>query len=254
MMKLCCMSLSLQKTFRTGEMDLESFIRFCKEQKLDGIDIHSSAFALTELNYLKRIKKFCLQNGLPIASIGISNNFGNVELEEELNKTKQWIDVAAFVGSPIVRVFAGWTPEGSTEAEAWERTIKGLKESAAYGEEKGVVVALQNHNHNGLTKVGDDVLRMTVETNHPYMAHVWDTGQYIDLYPSLEKTAYLAVHVRAKIYEIETGEERRLDYNRIFPMLERVGYNGFVSIVYEGQEDERFAVAKAVKYLRRFIP
>lgn len=110
---------------------------------------------------------------------------------------------------------------------------------------------------------------MVRQVNHSNLAHVLDTGQYCgslgasgatpesaqryELYKSIEQTAPLAVFVRAKIYRIETGEEEWLDYPYIFSILNRVGYNGWVSIVYEGQEDEETALPKAVKYLRRFM-
>jgi sugar phosphate isomerase/epimerase len=66
----------------------------------------------------------------------------------------------------------------------------------------------------------------------------------------------MAVHVRAKIYRIQTGEEAWLDYPRIFEILRGVDYNGWVSVVYEGQavEAEETAVPRAVDYLRRFVP
>ena len=71
----------------------------------------------------------------------------------------------------------------------------------------------------------------------------------------IAETAPLAVCVRAKIYRIQTGEEVWLNYPRIFEILRSVNYNGFVSVVYEGQavEAEKTAVPKAVDYLRRFV-
>ena len=46
-----------------------------------------------------------------------------------------------------------------------------------------------------------------------------------------------------------------LNYPRIFEILNEVDYNGFVSVVYEGQavEEEETAIPKAVNYLRRFV-
>ena len=45
MMKLGCMSLSYQKEFSAGELDLEGFIDRAHKLRLDGIDIHTGAFA-----------------------------------------------------------------------------------------------------------------------------------------------------------------------------------------------------------------
>jgi sugar phosphate isomerase/epimerase len=101
--------------------------------------------------------------------------------------------------------------------------------------------------------VGADLLRLMDDVAHPNLSHVMDSGQYLDLYPSMALTVGRAVHVRCKIYEIETGEERRLDYDRIFPLLMGANYNGFLSIVYEGAGDEIEAVRKSVVYLRRLM-
>ena len=61
--------------------------------------------------------------------------------------------------------------------------------------------------------------------------------------------------MRAKIYRIATGEERWLDYGRIMPILKQVGFNGWMSVVFEGQDelDEEAAVPKAAAYLRRLL-
>ena len=63
------------------------------------------------------------------------------------------------------------------------------------------------------------------------------------------------MHVRCKIYRIQSGAEEWLDYPRIFGILKEVDYNGWCSVVYEGQdaEAEAAAVPKAVKYLRSLM-
>ena len=64
-----------------------------------------------------------------------------------------------------------------------------------------------------------------------------------------------AWQVRAKIYRIKSGKEAWLDYEQIVPILKDVGYNGWMSIVYEGQDDlaEVPALEKAVPYLRSVL-
>ena len=58
-----------------------------------------------------------------------------------------------------------------------------------------------------------------------------------------------------KIYRIATGEERWLDYDRIMPILKDAGFNGWTSIVYEGQDEEaeETAVPKAVSFMRGML-
>ncbi|HAA75385.1 TPA: hypothetical protein DCE37_09720 [Candidatus Latescibacteria bacterium] len=274
MMKLGCMSLSYKDQFRDGKIDLAGFIDKVYDMRLDGIDIHTRAFASTEPAYLRDIRMRCLKRGLAISYIGVSNNFGKPkdELPGVVQDVKDWIDIADFMGIPLVRVFAAWVPEGEPEEQVWERMIPCFQEVAAYGQEKGIVLGLHNHNHGCITGTGEEVMRILDEVDNPYLSHILDTGQYkgspgssgqrgkedpsYNFYGSIELTAPKAVHVRAKIYRISTGEEAWLDYPRIFEILKGVDYNGWVSVVYEGQdeEEEETAVPKAISYLRRFVP
>src|SRR5207237_1571571 len=127
-------------------------------------------------------------------------------------------DTAQFLGAPVVRLFGGYVKTGQTREAVWKRTVEGLRQAATYGEKAGVVVGLQNHNHNNITSTGDDVLKLLKDVDHPWCSHILDTGQYLgslgaggaqpddprtfDVYKSIEKTAPRAVFVRAKLYRI----------------------------------------------------
>ncbi|NLD44142.1 MAG: sugar phosphate isomerase/epimerase [Chloroflexi bacterium] len=273
MIKLGCMSLSYKDEFAAGRLDLEGFIERAYALRLDGIDIHTRALASTEPAYLRNIRWLAMKRGLALSYIGVSNDFGKAEaaLDEEVAKAKGWIDVASFMGIPLVRVFAAWIHDDEPRDAVWARMIPRLRELAEYGEEKGVWIGLHNHNHGCVTATGPDVLRILKEVDHPYFTHILDCGQYVgspgasgsrgvedpslDFYGSIALTAPYAVHVRAKVYRIQTGEEKWLNYPRILEILRGVNYNGWMSIVYEGQdaEAEATAVPKAVAYLRRVI-
>jgi sugar phosphate isomerase/epimerase len=270
MWKLGCMSLSYKNEFGDDKLDLEGFIERAHQYRLDGIDLHTRAFASTDADYLRKIRMQALKRGIALSYIGVSSNFGQEEdkLAEVVADAKHWIDIADYMGIPLVRVFAAWIPEGEAEESVWARMIPCLKEVAEYGETNGVVVGLHNHNHGCVTRTGKDVRRIIDEVDNPYFSHILDTGQYVgspgasgadgvedpalDFYGSIAETAALAVHVRCKIYRIQSGEEAWLDYRRIFKILQDVDYNGWLSIVYEGQqvEEEATAVPKAITYLR----
>ena len=270
MMKLSILSLSYQREFAAGRMDLFRFIDTCRELDVDGIDFNARSFPDDSEEYIKALKERSTRQGLAIACLSISNNFGKPadQLPAEVAMVKRWIDRALLLGAPQVRVFAGHTPRGESREAVWDRCVAALKETADYGHERGVLVSLQNHNHGALTEYGSDVLRFVGEAG-PHLSHVWDTGQYVGspgasganaeagaqevLYRSLQQTVHLATHVRCKVYRIDSGVEQWLDYPRIFTMLHAARYNGFCSIVYEGKSDEVEAVRKAVAYLRPFL-
>jgi sugar phosphate isomerase/epimerase len=273
MMRLCCLSLSFRPEFASRQMDDLKFIDLCAQLALDGVDFNLGSFRSLEQDHLKKVKKTCLERGLSIACLGVSNDFGRPADDQEAvrKQVRQGIDAAQFLGAPVVRLFAGTVRAGQTREAVWKRTVEGLRQSAEYGEKAGVVVALQNHNHNNIAATGDDVVKLLDDVNHPWCKHILDTGQYLgspgasgarpedaqrhDVYKSIARTAPLAVYVRAKLYRIKGGKEEWLDYERIFKTLAEVKYNGFVSLVYEGWQDmdAPHAVPLGVKFLRGFV-
>ena len=64
-----------------------------------------------------------------------------------------------------------------------------------------------------------------------------------------------AVHVRAKFYKIDSGTEEKLDYGRIYQTLEKAGFNGTLSVVFEGKGinscDDETVLTLAAAQLRR---
>ena len=272
MIKLSLQSLCYRDTFNAGDIDLFGMIDKAKEYRLDGIDIHFQHFASTDRDYLEDVRMACLKSGLHMCYIGVSNNFGmeSDAQRAQIENMKKWIDVAAKMGIQMVRSFGGWVPEGETEETVWPRIVSATKEVAEYGASKHVMVGLHNHNHGCAPATGDQVLKILDEVNNPYYTHILDTGQYRgspgasrgergvedlehNFYGSIEASAPKAVHVRAKIYRIASGSEAWLDYDRIMKIIKSVGFNGWMSVVFEGQDelDEPTAVPLAAAFLRR---
>lgn len=273
MIKLGCMSLSYKTAMAEGRMDLYDFIERAYELRLDGIDIHTGALASDDEAYLQEVRIRCLQRGLAISYLGISNDFGKTadEISAEIEMVKHWINVAAKLHVPMVRIFAAWERDDTPADVIWSQMIYSISEVVKYAAVRGVMVGLHNHNHGCVTRTGDDVVRILNQVAHPCFTHILDTGQYAgspgasgsrgkpdpayDFYGSIEKSAPHAVHVRAKVYRIQSGEEAWLDYPRIFRIMKKVAFNGWISVVFEGQEfeSEEIAVPKAVSYFRRLL-
>lgn len=266
MIKLGTMSLNVRNTTATA------FAQIVYDLGFDVIELHSSAFESTDASYMRDLKKELMRKGLPLGYIGVSNNFGRpvAEHREQINLIKQWIDVAAYMSCPLVRVFAAYVPDDCEDEETlWPPMIEGFQEVAEYGYHAGILVGLQNHNHNNVTRDGDAVLRALNETNHPYFTHILDTGQYAgspgasghrgsphpayDCYASIEQTAPHAVYVRTKFYQIDSGVEEWLDYPRVLDILRGVGYNGCLSVVYEGESEPIESMRKARRYLESLL-
>src|ERR1051326_8507081 len=98
MMRLCCLSLSFKPDFAAGQMDDMKFIDLCATLDLDGVDLNMGSLASLEKDHLKKVKKACLERGLSIACLGVSNDFGR-PAEEQATVEKQvcqGIDTAQF--------------------------------------------------------------------------------------------------------------------------------------------------------------
>ncbi|MEM2904220.1 MAG: sugar phosphate isomerase/epimerase family protein [Candidatus Bathyarchaeia archaeon] len=236
-------------------MSIEGFVKTCYELELDGVELTAYYLPSLEKDYLKRLKRTVFSYGLDVSSLAVGNNFCAPDEDERARQTAlvlKWIDVAALMGAPCLRVFAGRVPEGQPEEEAFHWTVAALKECVGKAEEEGVILALENH--GGITATPQAVIRLVEAVSSDWLRVTLDTGNFpADPYGGIEAVAPLAVNVHAKMYEVSLEGERRLDYRRILSTLRTAGYKGYLSIEYEGAEDPLEAVPRAVGFLKMLL-
>jgi len=96
---------------------------------------------------------------------------------------------------------------------------------------------------------------MIREVDSPWLRALMDTGNFIeDTYEQLEAIAPYTVMVHAKTY-YGGGEwyTLEIDYDRVFEILRRHGFDGWVSLEYEGREDYDSGVRKSYELLSRYV-
>ncbi|MDE2768513.1 MAG: TIM barrel protein, partial [Chloroflexota bacterium] len=135
MLRLSILTLSYRQAFDDGRMDLMSFLDTCRELSVEGVDLHDSAFPAVDRASLLAVKRDCLDRGLDIPCIAISNNFARPaeELPADVQRTKTWIERAALLGAPQVRVFSGKPFSEDDRAASWDRCADALRECAEFG-------------------------------------------------------------------------------------------------------------------------
>lgn len=108
-MRLSCLTLSYQRQFNAGKMDIFSFFTTCRAQNLDGADIHIRNLKDTTRPHLKEVRRRALDMGLSISCLGVSTEFGRSaeNIPKEIEKAREAIEVGMFLGSPVLRVFVG---------------------------------------------------------------------------------------------------------------------------------------------------
>lgn len=264
-------SINYQAEFRAGKMDIFSFMDTCRRLDLDGLDIHVGQLkSQVDRGYLKEVRRGCLDRGMPVASICVSTEYGRSAeaIPKEIEKARVAMEAGMFLGAPILRTFVGSAPSPDKQDEAFRRGVEALRKTAEIGAELGMPVSLQNH--SGLTSTGEDMLRFHREVNHPNFTLLLDTGHfagrngpngpkiagttYDDYYRSIEQVAPLTQFVRAKFYDMDdNGREKWIDYDRVFGILRKTNFNGFISMIYEGKEDKTTAIPRAIRFLRSFV-
>jgi sugar phosphate isomerase/epimerase len=256
--KLSCISWSFHRAFESGDLNIESWLELCsKKLKIGGAEIIADHLESTDMDYLMKIKKLATDLQLTLDCLSPGNNFGVATAEgraKEVANVKKWIDVGYALGTPVVRIFGGW-PEGDRN-ELWGEMVKCLKEVGDYAKTKGITLVVEHHNGGGFLETSDDVLKMIDEVNSPYVRLNLDTGNFTDddNYEAIKKTIHLAPHIHAKIHKIsKDGVEQEFDYDKIFTILKDADYKGFISVEYEGEEDEMEYAPIAINMVRSYM-
>jgi sugar phosphate isomerase/epimerase len=112
--------------------------------------------------------------GLEIVCLTAYTRFAQTEasaLAEQVETLKQYIDLAAEIGAPLVRTFGGEYPEAVDRERLFEGMATGLREAGDYAAQAGVKIVLETHDAFCLGAVTGDVLK---RTNHPAVGVLWD--------------------------------------------------------------------------------
>ena len=242
----------------SAKMKLEDFIVFCAEQELGATELTGYYFPkeITD-EYLLSLKAMTHRLGLDISGTAIGNDFCLPEGEarqRQLQDCRDWIDYAAAMGAPAIRIFAGKVPKGDVEEAAIERCVAGINECLEYAAQKGVFLALENH--GGITATPDQMLKIIEGVNDSSWFGVnFDSGNFRtdDPYRDLERIAPYAVNAQIKVAVTIDGEKQPADLKRIIDILKSANYRGYVALEYEEREDPFVHIPAYLKKLRELI-
>lgn len=258
--------------FRTPKVPIEKVIDEAAALSVEGVDILHRQMESEDNAYLQKLKRHAFRNGVGLVSLSIHQDFVSpdaAERRKDIDHTIKCIELAYKMGIPAIRLNSGrWGTiksfddlmaargvepaiPGYTEDDAFKWCIDSIQQCLGKAAECGVMLALENH--WGLTSTPEGLLRIRRAIDSPWMGLLLDTGNFLeDPYDKLALVAPHADFVQAKTY-YGGGEwyTLDLDYPRIIRILRDAGYNGYISIEFEGKEAAETGVRKSVDALRK---
>jgi sugar phosphate isomerase/epimerase len=257
--KLGLNAYSFNQPLRDGAMTLFDVVHYCAEHGIDAVDPTGYYFPgypkVPSDDFIFKLKREAFLNGVTISGTGVRNDFTAPDAaarKRDIQMVREWIEVAAKLGAPVIRVFTGpKLPEGYTFDQAFEWMVPDFKECAAYGKQHGVIVGLQNH--NDFLKTAEQTIRLINAVDSEWFGSILDIGSLRqgDPYEEIEKLVPYAVSWQLKENIGYGGKEVPTDLKKVKAIIDKIGYRGFLPVETLGAGDPKVKVAAFIEQARR---
>ena len=239
-------------------MTLDGFVDLASTYDLDAVEPTSYYFpdpATPE--YCRTLRRHAFLKGLAISGTAVRNTFTHPpgpQLDKEIDHVKRWVDLAAELHAPTIRIFAGDLQKGTSEQDARRWSIDAMHRACEHAASRGIFLALENH--GGIVSTPDQLLAIVREIKSDWFGVNLDTGNFhgADPYAELAQLAPYAVVVQVKVEMSPGGGKKQpADLGRIVKLLRDVRYQGYVVLEHEAPEDPKTTVPKYLQQLRKLI-
>jgi len=288
-MKISVSSYSYQKLINAGSytlfdvVDQSARFGFAGVEFIDG---HFPSDKKEALALAKKLRTVCGDAGLCIPSFTVGGNLlPNPELDNtlEVERLKGMIDVAAELGAPLLRHDAAWGfPAGYEWVRAFESVLPIMVEACIKITEyaKSAGVGTMTENHGTFSQESDRLSALVALVGNPNFGILCDIGNFTcadeDPRVAVGRVAPMTKHVHAKDMHMKSGQmpdpgrgyfrSRGGNYLRgaiighgdvpILPCLRALtaaGYDGQVSVEFEGMEDALTGIEVGHENLKRYV-
>jgi sugar phosphate isomerase/epimerase len=254
-------------------LGFEELVKRARDCGYDGVELdgkrpHGSPLDLS-MKARERMRDVLEREGMEVPCVAANNDFSSPVPEHrecQLLMVRELARLAADLGAEVVRLFAAWhgvaVRDGratydlvrgpfytferqypfATRLERWNLVKACLKEAAAFGEEFGVVMALQNH--EPLIRHWKDAYDLVREVDSPWLKVCLDLPMMTRFDEPFVREAALTVgalqvhshfggefdraadgRVRQRRYEFEKPLP---DYARFVSLMREFGYDGYI--------------------------
>lgn len=284
-MKFSVSSYSFQKLLNEKKYTQLDLIKAAKDMGFEGIEYTDlmPPEGVSDLEYAAMLRAEAEKQGMEIVNYTVGANFLSEKgLEKEVERLCGQVDVAEALGAKGMRHDAtgGFNGEEKTYKSfdsALPVLAEGCRRVTEYAAKKGIKTMVENHGY--FCQDSDRVEKLVNAVANPNFGLLIDMGNFLcaDDEPAkaVGKVASYAKHVHAKDFIKKSGNgpdpgdgffrTRGGDYLRgtvvghgdvpVYQCLQtliRSGYDGFVSIEFEGVEENEWAIKTGLDNLKRY--
>jgi sugar phosphate isomerase/epimerase len=204
-------------------------------------------FRSTDPAYLQSFREAVAQARSHIVDLGLPGRcFATTDTttaEAAVQDACKWIDIAAAIGSPSVRLHLS-APQG--QKPDLEAAATHLARLADYGGKRNVVVNLENDN-----AVAEDpyfIVNVVEKANHAYLRALPDFGNSMAKYgeegnekavAAMLKHSFNMCHVKGAV-QLD-GKTYHVDLRRMFEIARQSSYRGYFSMEFDTNGGDPFA-------------
>jgi len=286
-MKISVSSYSYLSIFGKDGFDIYKLVKTVKEQGFDGLEIAHIPNGDIEISeFFKLIRKLCGEEGLEIPNYCVSSDFLNGsggDIEKEIATVKENVDLAEVLGAKCIRHDATWgvkkeipPPRGFDDVV--DRIAYGYRAVTEYAEKKGIATSVENHGY--FVQDSIRVEKLINKVGHKNFGSLLDIGNFMcadenPIYAVGVLAPYIK-HVHAKDFHVKSGmgpdpgegffKSRGGNYLRgsivghgnvpvdqCINIIKSSGYDGFISIEFEGLENPILGTSYGLNYLKKFV-
>ncbi|MFC1452020.1 sugar phosphate isomerase/epimerase family protein [Verrucomicrobiota bacterium] len=287
-MKTGVSSYSFSRLVKSGAMSQLDVITKSREMGFDAIEFSTLHLpeGETPLSFAPTVKAECDGAGIPVANYTIGADFlrgSGGDWRAEADRLRQEAQVARTLGASGMRHDAtGGFPLGHQGAKGFDDAlptlIKGCRAVTEYAADLGIRTMVENH--GTFCQDSERVEKLVNGVNHPNFGALIDLGNFlcVDEDPAIAvgRLAPYAFHVHAKDFHCQPGSRmspgpgwfgsRGGNYLRgaivghgevpvvqCARVLRDAGYDGVLSLEFEGMEDPLTGIRLGLDNLRRVI-
>ncbi|MBR2461199.1 MAG: sugar phosphate isomerase/epimerase [Clostridia bacterium] len=281
-MKFGVSSYSFSKYIMSTKCDYFKICDIAKEIGYDGIEfinLDNKNFGITDdpIKTAREIREYCAKIGLDVIAYTVGANFLSPDIEGEMARIKGCVDVAAELGAPLMRHDVCYSLPADP-MYSWREAIVDMKdrinEISEYAKAKGIRTCSENHGY--IFQAPERVEALIRAVNNPNYGWLCDMGNFLcsdsDPVKAVTLAARYTIHVHAKDFLYKDGSLPRPDgffgtaggnhirgtvlghgvvpVAQCVKILAAAGYDKYVSVEFEGMEDNIAALKAGFNYLK----